>query len=1166
VGESSNIINTFDTKLNYFHLDTMATVSLTNDTADLNDINLKRTKFINASGDATVASLEGRNNVSGRTLLLESAPMKIASFSEVIQSFTPEWDDQKKHFKLYNRLSGKLEFVAPLKDKSFPIMEASDMYMCAVTEVKGLSKSMSLHYRLNHQNAKDIHDAVQCGHYKDVFTGAVVQQDIQQCILCSLAKDTRLTSTERGTNARKRTKVVDKVDVLEQIPQEIRWDLPFGAIDTYVTMDVVFVVGTMYLTGVVQPIGYSKTVKIRSTKGRELIPTCDLFCKTIASASGVNKITHAMFDRESAINETDFVSATGVALRQSIPDVHNQTFEARMRPFRNQWRCTLLRVEGKLPMTKSVKELAWEYTIEVSNYLMTPRTKPFIPKQLLFWENDIHGLKVGTSGPNYHTPCEFGAYVIVQRRVETNKSVMRRQVGIVLGLESSSRAVLVRFPDSNKLFPRHAYRLISDEIGANLWKNAKTQVEFVTNQTEDFKDDDDLRAWRPTDELLSQPDNEENQVEIDDIHHMGGEMLPDFGEIEGELGDEMLPDMGVLDHANIEGELGNEHQDAAIQGELANNPNEPELRRSSRATRSTRSTDFVYEGDIEYIQALRTKSMLYDASDVGLDEPIHKTMERVMSLADDISQEDKYEADSKLNSVEGKDASVKLELFRVWKKYGAFRLVKLTRKQKTMIKPIKSRLFSIVKENENSGEFIKNKSRLVGRGDQRKFKPTDTLETFSPTFAFQTFLIVLNIILFLKLSWCVVDVESAYLYAPMAKGKDVHMSLSKNVVKHMLEIDPSIKEFINDDGTVDVLLLKALYGLQESAKLWYDEITEKLKTLGFQVCSYDRCLFYQWKNGKLSLILLYVDDMLLGGSDKELEYLKLKIEESFKVKSQLNPHQFSYVGTYVEYNRKEHVFLLSQDKFAQKVCKGVTGESDVPCTSDLFKPDESSPLLKDVTPFRSGVMELQYLSRTRLDIKPALSYLTTRVQSPTESDSEKLFKVKQYIKSTGEIKFRIDARDLVVHGSADASYANHPDYKSNSGVVVAIGPNVITGKSSKQKVVANSSTAAEIIALSAVVEEVLWTIQVLSELGFPQDTVVIEQDNKSTIMLAEKGPSGQGRTKWYHVKYFWIKEFLDDGTISLKYVPSREMVTDGFTKVLSKTEFKRWRARIMNIK
>jgi hypothetical protein len=76
-------------------------------------------------------------------------------------------------------------------------------------------------------------------------------------------------------------------------------------------------------------------------------------------------------------------------------------------------------------------------------------------------------------------------------------------------------------------------------------------------------------------------------------------------------------------------------------------------------------------------------------------------------------------------------------------------------------------------------------------------------------------------------------------------------------------------------------------------------------------------------------------------------------------------------------------------------------------------------------------------------------------------------------------------------------------------MVVTVGyPNEpVLVKSVKQKSVANSSTAAELIAFTSTLEEVLWLVEYLNELGFEQKPVDIEQDNSSTMKLIEKGPS-----------------------------------------------------------
>jgi hypothetical protein len=238
----------------------------------------------------------------------------------------------------------------------------------------------------------------------------------------------------------------------------------------------------------------------------------------------------------------------------------------------------------------------------------------------------------------------------------------------------------------------------------------------------------------------------------------------------------------------------------------------------------------------------------------------------------------------------------------------------------------------------------------------------------------------------------------------------------------------------------------------------------------------------------------------------------------------------------------------------------------VPCDVKLFTEVEDS-ILVDVTDFRSKVMELNYLSKIRPDIKVALGYLATKIQEPTMGDFAKLERVRKYIYGSKEFKMRIKPVDNIqVYASADASFGPYKDGKSTTGLVLTVGcPNApVLARTTKQKSVANSSTAAELIAFSSTLEEVLWIMELLNELGFKQDAIQIEQDNSSTMRLIEKGPSSSGRTKWINIKHFWVSEHLAKGDIKLKYVPSLDLLADGLTKPLGRKAFFKWRARVLN--
>jgi hypothetical protein len=115
-------------------------------------------------------------------------------------------------------------------------------------------------------------------------------------------------------------------------------------------------------------------------------------------------------------------------------------------------------------------------------------------------------------------------------------------------------------------------------------------------------------------------------------------------------------------------------------------------------------------------------------------------------------------------------------------------------------------------------------------------------------------------------------------------------------------------------------------------------------------------------------------------------------------------------------------------------------------------------------------------------------------------------------------------------------------------------------KSSKQKVVSKSSTEAELIAVSDGLSQVLWTRYFLQEHVGP---ITLHQDNKSAIVLEEKGRSNAGRSKHINIRYFFVKSKIDDGEVKLVYTPTESMIADYFTKPLQGSLFLAMRDIIM---
>ena len=141
------------------------------------------------------------------------------------------------------------------------------------------------------------------------------------------------------------------------------------------------------------------------------------------------------------------------------------------------------------------------------------------------------------------------------------------------------------------------------------------------------------------------------------------------------------------------------------------------------------------------------------------------------------------------------------------------------------------------------------------------------------------------------------DVDSAFLYADL--DEDVYLT------------PPSGMEIC--EGFC-LKLLKSLYGLKQAPRNWNKNIVNHIKSLGFKQCVADNCLFVKRVGGKMYLISLYVDDILVAGSDlDEVERIKRLFTEHYEMKDlgELN----YYLG--MQITRSEEYIKLDQSGYVQ---------------------------------------------------------------------------------------------------------------------------------------------------------------------------------------------------------------------------------------------------------
>jgi len=124
---------------------------------------------------------------------------------------------------------------------------------------------------------------------------------------------------------------------------------------------------------------------------------------------------------------------------------------------------------------------------------------------------------------------------------------------------------------------------------------------------------------------------------------------------------------------------------------------------------------------------------------------------------------------------------------------------------------------------------------------------------------------------------------------------------------------------------------------------------------------------------------------------------------------------------------------------------------------------------------------------------------------------------------------------------------------------MTLGKGTMYGTSTRQKLTTKSSTEGELVGVSDVLPQVLWTKYFLEAQGYTSTASVIYQDNQSAILLEKNGrASSSKRTRHINIRYFFVTDRMEAKEVTVEYCPTGEMIADFFTKPLQGTPFKKF--------
>ncbi len=413
----------------------------------------------------------------------------------------------------------------------------------------------------------------------------------------------------------------------------------------------------------------------------------------------------------------------------------------------------------------------------------------------------------------------------------------------------------------------------------------------------------------------------------------------------------------------------------------------------------------------------------------------------------------------------------------------------------------------------------------------------------------------------------IVDIEGAYLKVPI--NEDVYVQIDDTLSAIFVNVVPEWTEYLRGDQKLVVKLDKALYGTVQAARLFYEHVANTLTRLGFKANQYDKCVFNKTYEGKQCTVVVYVDDLKISCANAwVVNKVVADLREAYETLTVKEGTSFDYLGMDLNYGTPGKVTVTMTESEAEAIAE-YPEEADKTCATPasnlLFDQRKAKPLSsKEAEKFHSVVAKLLYIAkRSRPDILTAVSFLTTRVAAPDEEDERKLRRILRYLSSTKGKGICLHTPDLTtIHAYVDAAYGTYKDFIGVTGAVISVGQATVYTQSSKQKLVAKSSTEAEVVGVAEALSFALWIRNFMVDQGYDMKPIVLYQDNQSAIWMENSGYRASKRTRHMNIKYFHVCDRIKLGEVIVKYLSTNDMVADLMTKPLQGAKFVRFRDMI----
>nr|GEV99920.1 putative ribonuclease H-like domain-containing protein [Tanacetum cinerariifolium] len=421
-------------------------------------------------------------------------------------------------------------------------------------------------------------------------------------------------------------------------------------------------------------------------------------------------------------------------------------------------------------------------------------------------------------------------------------------------------------------------------------------------------------------------------------------------------------------------------------------------------------------------------------------------------------------------------------------------------------------------------------------------KGIDYEEFFAPVARIEAIRLFLAYASFMGFMVYKMDVESAFLYETIKEEVYVCQPLGFE--------DPDYPDKVYK-------VVKALYGLHQAPKAWYETLANYLLKNGFQREKINQTLFIKKQKGDILLVQVYVDDIIFGSTKKELCKAFDKLMKDKSQMSSMGELSF-FLGLQVK--QKDNGIFISQDKYVAKILRkfGLTDGKSASTHIDTKKPLLKDPDGEDVDVYiyRSMIGSLMYHTSSRPDIMFVVCACARFQVTPKVSHLHTVKRIFRYLKGKQYLGLwypKDSPFNLVGYSNSDYAGASL-DRKSITGGCQFLGCRLISWQCKKQIVVVTLSTEAEYIAAANCCAQVLWIQNQLLDYGYNFMLTMIYIDNSSTICII-KNPVLHSKTKHIEIRHHFIRDCNDKKLIQVVKIPSDNNFADLLTKAFDVGRF-----------